>query len=41
MQDLGEEYSADELKIIVSGLDPEDTGLVEFAQFIAWWGDEE
>ena len=34
----GVEYTAEEVRIALLELDPDDLKLVEFASFIRWWG---
>eukprot|EP01036_Dinobryon_divergens_P031263 gene31263-40632_t len=37
LQDMGEEYSEEELLVAVSELDGDNLGLVFFEDFISWW----
>ena len=32
------EYTAEEVRIALLELDPDDLKIVEFASFISWWG---
>ena len=34
----GVEYTAEEVRIALLELDPDDLKIVEFASFIRWWG---
>jgi hypothetical protein len=36
-KDMGEDYSDDEIDLIVGKLDPDGLKSIEFSEFVRWW----
>jgi hypothetical protein len=36
---MGGEYFPDEIHLILSEVDPDELGIVEFSSFIEWWSE--